>query len=108
MMTQVWYIDDNGFYLNESDMVEEVEEGMITIPMTFGYVNPKFVDGQWIEGATEEEIKEWTDSLPKVESYIAPKTNEELENEIKLLKEQNEALNSAISELTIIIANKNV
>lgn len=61
-MIQVWLIDENGFYINESKFVEKLEEGMTDIPLLVGYVKSKFVNGEWIEGATEKEIEKWKDS----------------------------------------------
>ena len=61
-MTQVWLIDYNGFYQNESKFVEEVKKGMITVPLLTGYVKPLFNGTEWVEGATKEEIQEWKQS----------------------------------------------
>ena len=65
-MIQVRIIDENGYYTGKVDFVEEVTENMVVKPMMIGYVRPCFIDGEWVEGATEEEIKEWQDSQPKV------------------------------------------
>lgn len=64
-MVQVWLIDKQGFYQNESKFVEETSENMTTVPLLVGYIKPKLVNADWVEGATEEEIQEWKDKQPK-------------------------------------------
>lgn len=50
----------------------------------------KWTGNEWVEGATDEELKEWEEAQPKPAAPV--KTNEELEQENKLLKAQVEAL----------------
>lgn len=64
-MTQVWLLDENKFFTGESKFVEEVEDNMTTEPLLVGYVKAKWTGREWIEGATEEEIKEWQDTQQK-------------------------------------------
>lgn len=91
-MTQVWLLDEDGFFTGVSKFVEEVETNMAIQPLLVGYVKPKWTGREWIEGATDEEIQEWKNSLPKMPAPV--KTNEELEHENKLLKAQVQALNA--------------
>ena len=64
-MTQVWLLDENKFFTGESKFVEEVEDNMTTEPLLVGYVKAKWTGREWIEGASEEEIKEWQDTQQK-------------------------------------------
>lgn len=66
-MIQVWLLDENNFFIGESIFVEEVKEGMTTVPYLVGYVKGKLVNDEWVEGATEEEIKIWQQSQCKQE-----------------------------------------
>lgn len=77
-MIQVWLIDENGYYLNKSKFVDKVGLNMTEVPLLVGYVKPQLINGEWVEGATEEEIQAYNDAKP----IIAPiKTNEELTEE---------------------------
>lgn len=87
-MIQVYLLDENNFFTGESKFVEEVKEGMTTVPYLVGYIKGKLVDGAWIEGATEEEIKAFYDAQPVPPEPV--KTVAELETEI-------EALNATIA-----------
>lgn len=64
---QIWVIDENGFYKNESKIIaeEEYTNLMTTVPLTVGYVKPQLVNNQWIEGATQEEIEAWKEANNK-------------------------------------------
>lgn len=57
-MIQVWCYDKDGFFI-KSIFVEKVEKNMTEVALTIGYYKAKFDNDEWIEGATEEEIKEW-------------------------------------------------
>lgn len=57
-MTQVWSYDENKIFI-ESCFVENVEKNMTEVPLIVGYIKPKWTGSEWIEGAIEEEIKEW-------------------------------------------------
>ncbi|WP_053983794.1 hypothetical protein [Niameybacter massiliensis] len=85
MMQQIWIIDANGFYEDESRLVERqfdnhgnelplpVNVPYTTVPLTVGYVKPKLVDGSWEEGATPEEIQTWKEAN---KTNIAPDKTE--------------------------------
>lgn len=73
-MIEVWYINEDGYWTGKRDTVFIVEEGMTDVKMLVGYVKPKLVNGEWIEGATEEEIQEWKDN--KIDN-CSPKTTEQ-------------------------------
>lgn len=62
---QVFIYDENGFYL-ESKFVDELGKNMTAEPILVGRVKPKFDTklNEWVEGATEEEIKEWESKQP--------------------------------------------
>ena len=91
-MIQVWLLDEYNYFTGESVFVEEVTENMTTEPLLVGYVKAKWTGEEWIEGATDEELKEWVEAQPKPAAPV--KTNEELEQENKLLKAQIQALNA--------------
>ena len=64
-MIQVWLLDENNYFTGESIFVEEVTEQMTTEPLLIGYVKAKWTGNEWVEGATEEELKEWEEAQPK-------------------------------------------
>ncbi|MFB4260775.1 hypothetical protein ACE106_16655 [Shouchella clausii] len=77
-MRQFYRIDDDGYYIEPIvlDAAEEPAGNIYTDPDTGlkyelppntvidsfpdGLFRPRFIDDAWIEGATEEEIEEWT------------------------------------------------
>ena len=103
-MIQVWKIDEYGFYIFETDYVEEPNEFEITTPCNTceenTFYKPKWTGETWVEGATQEEI----DDINKID-ICPPKTVEERlaeaeqklaesEEEKKLLKAQVEVLSN--------------
>lgn len=58
-MIQVWEIDKDSFFTGKSYLVNNVEDNHITTPLTVGYIKARFYNGEWVEGATQEEIDEW-------------------------------------------------
>ena len=77
-MIQVWMYDKNNVF-TESTFVEEVMKNMTTTPLLVGYVKPTFTGREWIEGATDEEIKEWQETN---------KPNSQPQNEMEVLQAQ--------------------
>lgn len=74
------------FYtLNEDETI--IEDGW---QIANSLLKAKWTGSEWVEGATEQESKEWEEAQPKPPTPI--KTNEELQEENKLLKAQVEAL----------------
>lgn len=98
-MTQVWLIDEDNFFTGESIFVEEVKENMTTVPYLVGYVKGKLVDGQWIEGATEEEIEEI--KRQEEENTVPPQPT--LEDKISICLDEIEKLNDSQMEQDFII-----
>lgn len=96
---QVWLLDEGNFFTGESTFVEEVTENMTTVPYTVGYVKGKLVNGEWVEGATEEEIEAFKALQPTPQAPV--KTNEELEQENILLKEQLSFHEELIAEMAM-------
>ncbi len=106
-MIQVYKIDENGFYTFETYCVEEANEFEITTPCNTcednDFYKPKWTGETWVEGATEEEIREWEEQdkidicptktveqrLEEAEQKLA-----ESEEEKKLLKAQVEVLSN--------------
>lgn len=94
-MIEVWYIDKNGFWTGERDTVFVLEEGMTDVKMLTGYVKARLVNNEWVEGATEEEIREWEEAN-KIDICPEPTTEEKLviaEEKIAKLEEQIKATN---------------
>lgn len=91
---QVWKIDKDNFYTDESYFIEEPSNNEISIPILIGYVKPKWTGVEWIEGATEKEIQEWKDS-----QVAQPKEP----TEIEILKQEKEILAKSVYDLTTIV-----
>lgn len=85
---QAFIYDENGFF-KTSEFVDELGENMTTKPILIGRVKPKFDTklNEWIEGATNEEIKEWEGKQPKPQL-----------TEIKFLKSDIDFQNMIIQE----------
>ena len=77
---QVWMLKDN-FYIGETKFVEEVTENMTDVPLLVGYIKPYFNGTKWVEGATEEEIKEYKQAQQIDNCSSKGKTLEELTKE---------------------------
>lgn len=60
-MMQVWLYDKNKVF-TESIFVDAVGENMTIEPLLVGYIKPTFNGADWIEGATEKEIKAWEEA----------------------------------------------
>lgn len=96
MMQKSYKIDADGFLIFGEDIFindgEEIPEGYVSIYLDTserGYFKPRFVNGEWVEGATQGEIDEITNvpTEPTLEEKFV-----QLEHENKLLKAQNAAL----------------
>ena len=85
---QVWLLDSDNFWTGRFDFVEEVTEGMTGIPLINEFVRSQLVNGEWVEGATEKEIKEYEDN--KIDICPGPTPEEriiKLEEEKSILAE---------------------
>ncbi len=98
-MIWVRIVDENGYYTGKMELVEEVIENMASKPMMIGYVRPRFIDGEWVEGATEKEIKEW-EVANKIDICPEPTTEEKLD---KLIAEYNELKSRMINTEEVIM-----
>ncbi|WP_342472182.1 hypothetical protein MHH70_18320 [Metasolibacillus sp. FSL H7-0170] len=92
-MKRLLTFDKDGFYIGEEIVLEVVEpdenQYVADVDEVISFYNPKLVDGQVVEGLTEEEIDESIkplDKEPSQENRIVW-----LEQENKLLKLQNQA-----------------
>ncbi len=85
-MIQVWEIDNEGYFTGESDFKEEREltQFDVTEAIDVGYIKAKWNGSKWIEGATEEEIKQFEEEMFK------PPEPTELEKLKELVLEQQE------------------
>lgn len=103
-MIQVWVYDKDKVFV-ESKLVEEVGQNMTTVPLLVGYVKPTFTGREWIEGATDEEIKEWQETnKPKPQEpnkmEVLEKKVAELEEEKELLNKENKLLHAQVEVLS--------
>ncbi len=66
-MIQVWEIDNEGYFTGESDFKEErkLTQFDVTEAIDVGYIKPRWNSSKWIEGATEEEIKQFEEDISK-------------------------------------------
>ena len=66
-MIQVWKIDNEGYFTGESDFKEERELNQfdVTEAIDVGYIKPRWSGSKWIEGATEEQIKQFEEEMFK-------------------------------------------
>lgn len=90
---QVFIYDENGFYL-ESKFVDELGENMTTVPILVGRIKPKFDTklNEWVEGATEEEIKEWENKQPVSEPTELEVLRTKLDFATKQIEQQEELI----------------
>lgn len=90
---QVFIYDENGFYI-ESKFVDEISENMTTVPILIGRVKPKFDKElkEWVEGATQEEIKEWESKQPVSEPTEVEVLRTKLDFATKQLEQQEELI----------------
>lgn len=66
-MIQVWKVDNEGYFTGESDFKEEKELNQFDIieEITVGYIKARWNGSKWIEGATEEEIRQFKEEMSK-------------------------------------------
>ncbi len=66
-MIQVWKIDNEGYFTGESDFKEEREltQFDVTEAIDVGYIKPRWNGSKWIEGATDEEIRQFAEEILK-------------------------------------------
>lgn len=59
-----YIIDENGFYVGFGGPNTELQEGQqeVPFPPEEGFVRPKWVQEQWVEGGTSEEVAEFEDA----------------------------------------------
>lgn len=91
-MIHVWVVDEEGFYIEPTRKQEEdITEYDITTPLhtEFLCVKPKWNGTEWVEGATQEEIKEWKETFNKPS---AP-------NEMEVLKARLNEIDMLIDDL---------
>ena len=93
-MMQIWVTDDNGFF-TKCELVKRLESGMITKGWKIALYKPKWNGVEWVEGATEDEIYSINNQKQIDICTEEVKSNKELTEENKLLKEQVKALTEA-------------
>lgn len=99
-MIQVWCYNKNKVF-TESIFVDEIGENMTDIPLTVGYVKPKFNDTDWIEGATQEEIKAWEEANKPQPSE--PSKTDILSAELEELKLKTDMQDQVLNEILLEI-----
>ncbi|GED16404.1 hypothetical protein [Aneurinibacillus migulanus] len=68
MVIQVHRVDKDGFYMEpvlieQNDVIED--ENIVTIDPPEGLYKPRWLDGEWLEGLTSEEIEEIKKTVPQ-------------------------------------------
>lgn len=123
-MRQFYRIDDDGYYIEPIvlDAVENPKGDTYTDPETGlkyelppntvidsfpdGLFRPRFVNGEWLESAPEEEIEEWTQPSqpepPAIELIAQKLTDQELSD-----MEQWQSITDQEIRLTALEANAN-
>lgn len=83
MLKTVYEVDDSGFLIDRH-VDELATTKYITVDLPNGLFKPRFVNGQWVESATKEEINNITNQpkQPTIESRIT-----ELENTLLTILE---------------------
>lgn len=111
-MIQVWLYDKNFYFTGLTDFVEEVKDGMTTVPYLIGYIKGKFnlETQQWEEGATDEEIEAWKQAntspkVPTLEERIAilEAENASLKEYVKNVEETSKDGILEVTELTLSV-----
>lgn len=96
----VFQLDENNFYIGFIELTEENKNNLnyTKVSIIDGYCRPRFnhETQEWIEGATEEEIKIWEEAN-KVESPVDGM--EVLESKVKELEENQVGQDSIIDDL---------
>lgn len=93
MKTQIYLVDENGFFI-ESIMVNEVKPTDIITPIYKGYVRTKWNGTDWEEGATAEEItafesQQLAEQAPSLEDIVSEQQIKITELETKVIELQN-------------------
>lgn len=88
-MVQVLFIDSDGYYTGKTTFVDKVSDNMVASTFTIGFVKPRFFEGVWQEGATEEEILEWEENYKTIRN--------------KTITEELDRAQTSIAELTEIV-----
>lgn len=99
-MIQVWKIDNEGYFTGKSDFKEEREltQFDVTEAIDVGYIKPRWKGSKWIEGATEDEIRQFKEEMSK-----PPEPTE-----IDRLKERIELLENENADLLLDSVNKDI
>lgn len=91
MLIQVHRVDKDGFYMEpvlieQNNVIED--ENIVTIDPPEGLYKPRWLDGEWVEGLTPEEIEEIKKPIPKVPSEIDILGKQLAEKELQILQLQ--------------------
>ncbi|BAD63883.1 hypothetical protein ABC1345 [Shouchella clausii KSM-K16] len=123
-MRQFYRIDDDGYYIEpivleavenpkgdtytdpDTGLKYELPPNTVIDPFPSDQFRSRFVDGEWIEGATPEEIEEWTrprqPEPPAIELIAQQLTDQELSD-----MEQWQSITDQEIRLTALEANAN-
>ena len=91
MLIQVHRIDENGFYLEpvlieQGDVVND--ENIITVDPPQGLYKPRWVEGEWTEGLTQDEIDKLTKPSELQPNPLADAYEAIIAQEIRLSKQE--------------------
>ena len=95
------YLYDSDYIFTESKFVEILGNYKTDVPMSIGYVKPKFdiKKNEWVEGASEQEIKDWEDAQVKPQ----PTEIEILQAKLNSATEQLDFQEELIVEMAMMI-----
>ncbi len=109
MLIQVHRIDENGFYLEpvlieQGDVVND--ENIITVDPPQGLYKPRWVEGEWTEGLSQQEIDELTKPKPLTPSDTDVLGQQLAEKELQIirLQQENKILGQQVAEKELRIA----
>lgn len=112
LLTKVKYVkvDGDGFFVEDVVLdigVEpEVESPyeLISVPVPEGFYRPRWVEGEWVEGLTEEELERFKNTPDPIDWQQAIGNQiVSLELENYLIKQQNDYLGSQLVDLELRI-----
>ena len=78
----------------------EIPEGYTDVALPEPNYKPMFVNGEWVETATNEEIEESKSPVLEPDSVVLEKQNAQLSYELMLAQAELETTNQTLSDLT--------
>lgn len=114
MLIQVHRVDKDGFYVEPCLITNSIEEKeaeqdkyIIEVDPSEGLYKPRWLNGEWVEGLTPEEIEEIKKTIPQEPSKIDILGQQLAEKEVQILQLQadNEKMGQSIVNLELKLMN---